>query len=51
MKKNYNCPNMEVIKVNTMTALCESQFGGFNIGGGAGSGEGPGSSIDPSMGG
>ena len=49
MKKNYNCPNMEVIKVNAMTALCESQFGGFNIGGGAGgSGQDP---IDPSMGG
>ena len=40
MKKQYNCPEMEVLTVNAMTALCESQFGDFINGGGT-------SSIDP----
>ena len=34
MKKQYNCPATEVITINAMTALCESQFGPFNNGGG-----------------
>lgn len=34
MKKQYNCPATEVITINAMTALCESQFGSFNNGGG-----------------
>ena len=51
MKKVYNCPATEVITVNAMTALCESQFGAFTNGGAAGSGEGPGASIDPEHGG
>ena len=34
MKKIYNCPATEVITINAMTALCESQFGPFNHGGG-----------------
>lgn len=29
MKKTYNCPETEIIAVNAMTALCESQFGEF----------------------
>lgn len=40
MKKNYNCPAIEVMNIQAMTALCESQFGDFNIGGGSGN-------IDP----
>lgn len=35
MKKYYNCPATEVIAVNAMTALCESQFGAFTNGGAA----------------
>ena len=44
MKKVYNCPATEVITVNAMTALCESQFGAFNNGGGT-------ETIDPEHGG
>lgn len=40
MKKNYNCPAIEVMNIQAMTALCESQFGDFYIGGGSGN-------IDP----
>ena len=34
MKKNYNCPAVEVMNIHAMTALCESQFGDFMNGGG-----------------
>ena len=34
MKKNYNCPAVEVITIHAMTSLCESVFGEFNNGGG-----------------
>ena len=47
MKKNYNCPDVEVIAISAMTALCESQFGTFTNGGGAGSGTGAGANVDP----
>jgi len=40
MKKNYNCPAVEVMNIHAMTALCESQFGPFNNGGGT-------DSVDP----
>lgn len=43
MKKNYNCPDMEVIEVQAMTALCESQFGSFQQPTGT-------DTIDPSLG-
>ena len=29
MKKVYNCPDVEVITVSAMNALCESQTGNF----------------------
>ena len=44
MKKVYNCPATEVITVNAMTALCESQYGPFNNGGGT-------NTVDPIDGG
>lgn len=34
MKKVYNYPATEVITVNAMTALCESQFAPITNGGG-----------------
>ena len=34
MKKNYSIPAVEVLHVAAMNALCESQFGPFNNGGG-----------------
>lgn len=44
MKKNYNCPATEVITINAMTALCESQFAPIINGGGS-------DSVDPIDGG
>ena len=43
MKKYYNCPATEVITINAMTALCESQFGAFQQPTGT-------ETIDPSQG-
>ena len=44
MKKNYNCPETEVITINAMTALCESQFAEITNGGET-------NTIDPENGG
>ena len=49
MKKNYIQPSLEVTTMHAMNALCESQYGNFNYGGGAGGQGQP--LIDPSMGG
>ena len=45
MKKTYNCPDVEVIAINAMTALCESLFGPFNIN------NDPSDIVDPNNGG
>ena len=35
MKKNYIYPAVEVIAISAMSALCESKFGPFTMGGGS----------------
>ena len=43
MKKNYNCPAVEVMSINAAYTICaESKFGPFTIGGGT-----DGTTIDP----